>query len=268
MNGEVHAARAPGEPDACSAPYRVRFDEAGPDGLLRTSVLLRYAQDLAWFHSASRGFDREWYRERGLTWLARAAEVAVEGPVRVGDELTGTTRVVGWRRVWARRRTEFVDRAGKLVAWTHVDWVLLDARGAPTRVPADFQPAFGAPVAPFALARVALDQPAAEARSSQFAVRPQELDPMDHVNNAVYADWLEEQVIAAGGLAEVRAIPRRARLEYARTAEAGATVDAVTWRGTDDGWSCRITDAAGTELLRARLEGAAGQANDEGRSSI
>ena len=115
-----------GEPDACSAPYRVRFDEAGPDGRLRTSVVLRYAQDLAWFHSASRGFTRAWYAERGLAWLARAAEVHVLADVRVGDELRGTTRVVGWRRVWARRRTEFVDATDALVAWTHVDWVLLD----------------------------------------------------------------------------------------------------------------------------------------------
>lgn len=267
MIGDVPASRTPGEPDACSAPYRVRFDEAGPDGLIRTSVLLRYAQDLAWYHSARRGFDRDWYRERGLTWLARAAEVAVEAPVRVGDELTGTTRVVGWRRVWARRRTDFVDGAGRLVAWTHVDWVLLDARGAPTRVPADFQPVFGAPDAPFALARVPLDEPGSGARSSQFVVRPQELDPMDHANNAVYADWLEEQVIAAGGLEQVRAIPRHARLEYARAAEAGATVDAVTWRGDDGGWSCRIADVAGMELLRARLEGPSSRANDEGRSS-
>ena len=76
---------------------------------------------------------------------------------------------------------------------------------------------------------------------------------MDHVNNAVYADWVEEQVIATGGLADVRAIPRLARLEYARAAEAGATVEAITWRDAG-GWSCRIADAAGTELLRARLE--------------
>jgi acyl-ACP thioesterase len=254
VTAEEPAARAPGEPDACSTQFRIRFDEAGPDGLLRTSVLLRYAQDLAWFHSASRGFDRDWYRERGLTWLARTAEVAVEAPVRVGDELIGTTRVVGWRRVWARRRTDFVDGAGRPVAWTHVDWVLLDERGAPTRVPLDFQPVFGAPDAPFALGRVPLPDPPPTARSSRFAVRPQELDPMDHVNNAVYADWLDEQVIAAGGVAEVRAIPRRARLEYARAAEAGASVEAVTWRADDGGWSCRIADAVGTELLRARLE--------------
>jgi acyl-ACP thioesterase len=256
VSDDVAGVRETVEPDACSAPFRVRFDEAGPDGLLRTSVLLRYAQDLAWYHSARRGFDRDWYRERGLTWLARAAEVALDASIRVGDELIGTTRVVGWRRVWARRRTEFVDASGAPVAWTHVDWLLLDARGAPTRVPVEFQPVFGAPDAPFALARVPLREPPPDAMRSGFAVRPQELDPMDHVNNAVYADWLDEQVIAAGGLAEVRAIPRLARLEYARAAEAGSSVETFTWREADTGWSCRIADSAGTELLRARLESA------------
>ncbi len=255
---ETRETREPGEtrePDACSAPLRVRFDEAGPDGLLRTSVVLRYAQDLAWFHSAKRGFDRDWYSERELTWLARAAEVGGEREIRVGDELIGTTRVVGWRRVWARRRTDFVDPAGALVAWTHVDWVLLDARGAPTRVPIDFQPVFGAPDAGFPLARVPLAESPPSAAKATFEVRPQELDPMDHVNNAVYADWLDEQVIAAGGLAAVRALPRLVRLEYARAAEAGATVEAATWQDDDaGGWSCRIADSSGIELLRARLE--------------
>ena len=241
------------EADRCSAPYRVRFDEAGPDGRLRTSVLLRYAQDLAWFHSAERGFDRAWYAERGLAWLVRAAEVAVLEPVQVGDGLVGTTQVVGWRRVWARRRTTFADPGGDLVAWVHIDWVLLDRRGAPTRVPAEFA-MFGAAAATFPLARVDLPPPADVATPNRFDVRPQELDPMDHVNNAVYADWLDEQVTVAGGVEAVRAIPRFARLEYARAAERGATVEARTWRDDEGSWSCRIDDIAGTELLRARLE--------------
>ncbi len=242
------------EPDACSAPYRVRFDEAGPDGLLRTSVLLRYAQDLAWYHSAQRGFDRAWYAERRLAWLVRAAEVGVLAPVRVGAELVGTTRVVGGRRVWARRRTEFQDADGSLVAWVHIDWVLLDARGTPTRIPPEFAVAFGALSATFGLARVDLGAAPLDAAPTTHTVRPQELDPMDHVNNAVYADWLEEQVIAAGGLADVRSIPRTARLDYARAAESGATVVATTWREPDGSWSSRVADAVGTDLLRARLD--------------
>ncbi|MGH2473824.1 MAG: acyl-ACP thioesterase domain-containing protein [Candidatus Limnocylindrales bacterium] len=244
----------PREPDACSAPYRVRFDEAGPDGLLRTSVVLRYAQDLAWYHSSDRGFTRAWYAERGLAWLARAAEVWIGGEIRVGDGLIGTTRVTGWRRVWARRRTDFVDASGALVAWTHVDWVLLDARGAPTRVPPEFEPVFGAPDGPMALGRVVVGEAPDGAPALRFAVRPQELDPMDHANNAVYADWLDERVIADGGVADVRALPRVVRLEYARAVEAGATIEATAWRAPDGSWSCRITDADGVDLLRARLE--------------
>lgn len=80
---------------------------------------------------------------------------------------------------------------------------------------------------------------------------------MDHANNAVYADWLDERVIAAGddpGTAATRAVPRLARLEYARAAERGATVQATTWQDATGAWSCRITDADGADLMRARLE--------------
>lgn len=238
--------------DSCSAPYRVRFDEAAPDGLLRTSVLLRYAQDLAWFHSAERGFTRAWYRERGLTWLARAAEVALIGEIRAGDDLLGSTRVVGWRRVWARRRTEFVDAAGAAVASTNVDWVLLDERGAPTRVPDEIDRSFWAPDARFPLGRVALGEPPPDVHRASWMARPHELDPMDHVNNAVYADWLDEQVLQAGGESDVRAIPRSARLEFVRAVEPAMTVEAATWGGAD-GWSCRMT-ADGADVLRARLD--------------
>jgi acyl-ACP thioesterase len=248
------------DPDTCSASYRVRFDEAGPDGLLRTSVLLRYAQDVAWHHSATRGFDRAWYAERGLAWLVRTAEVAVVAPIAVGSDLVGTTQVVGWRRVWARRHTEFRDTAGSLSAWTHIDWVLLDARGAPTRIPAEFEPVFGAPTATFGLARVAVGEPLADARRLEFAVRPQELDPMAHVNNAVYADWLEEAVIAAGDARLPRTIPRLARLEYAAPADPGARLTADAWP-TPGGWSYRLRDGTGQELLRARLESVPSERN-------
>lgn len=237
---------------ACTLPFRVRFDEAGPDGLLRTSSLLRYAQDLASFHSAERGFDRAWYGVRGLAWLARAAEVAILAPIPHGSSMSGTTRVVGERRVWARRRTDFTDATGRLLAWTHVDWVLLDARGAPTRIPPEFEGAFGTPKATFQLGRVALGPVPATAHRSDFTVRPQELDPMDHVNNAVYADWLDEAVEGAGGRAAVRTVPRLVRLEYARSAEPAAALWSDAWPA-DDGWSCRVAERDGPELLRARL---------------
>ena len=37
---------------------------------------------------------------------------------------------------------------------------------------------------------------------------------MDHVNNAVYLDHLEDAVAAGGGAEELRIVPRTVRLEY------------------------------------------------------
>jgi acyl-CoA thioesterase FadM len=245
------------EPDRCSSPYRVRFDECRPDGRIRTSVLLRYTQDLAALHSAARGFGRDWYAERGITWLVRAAEAEVLAPIGIADEIVGTTHVAGWRRVWARRRTDFHDAAGRLVARVRIDWVLLDGRGVPTRIPSEFEPVFGAAPTTVGLARVDLGAVPADADRTHLTVRPQELDPMDHVNNAVYADWVDEAIIATSasggtGGSAVGAIPRLARLEYARAASPDARVTAEVWR---DGraWSCRLSDDDG-DLLRARLE--------------
>lgn len=253
------AAPAGGPGLAHEAPYRVRFDEAGPDGLLRTSGLLRYAQDVAWLHSTALGFDRDWYRARGLTWLVRAAELEVLEPIAMGTPVVSRTAVVGQRRVWARRRGEFRLADGTLAGWVHTDWVLIDERGGLVRIPAVFGDAFKIPEATGRIGRVALGPTPPDARRRAFDVRPHELDPMDHVNNAVYVDWLEEAVglaagveAAAGGGAQnvLRSLPRRYRLEYAVAADAGASLRDAAWRD-GDGWAYRVTTATGTELFRA-----------------
>jgi len=238
------------------ATYWVRFDEATPGGLLRTSGLLRYAQDVAWRHSEALGFDRPWYAERRLAWLVRGAELEVAGSIPMGTSLAVSTHVVGYRKVWARRRAEFRPPDGSLLAWVLTDWVLIDARGRPTRVPEAIASNFPAPAPVEPLLRVDLPPAPDGAARRAFQVRPQELDPMDHVNNAVYLDWLEESILAAAGDASggIDSVPRRYRLEYLAAAAPKASVQALTWR--DQGWAHRLTGADGAELLRARVEDA------------
>ncbi len=138
-------------------PYRVRFDECGPDGMARSASLLRYAQDVAWIHSEALGFSREWYDAKGLAWVVRAAELAVVAPIPSGVTVQVSTAVVGFRRVWSRRRTEARFEDGTPAFWAHTDFVMLDlARGMPGRVPEDFPAAFAVPPGSFEPGRVSL----------------------------------------------------------------------------------------------------------------
>lgn len=235
------------------AGYRVRFDEAGPDGNLRVSALLRYAQDIAWRHSEQLGFDRAWYRDRGLGWVVRGVDLELDAPIPLGTTLRVSTAVVGHRRIWARRLGECRFADGRLAARVTTDWVLLDARGRVVRIPNDFGVAFTNPEVKSEILRVPVDsqEPAARHR---LTVRPTDLDPIDHVNNAIYVDWLEEAIEAVGWAGHPAAATGSAtgmlRIEYLASAARGDVIE-IDLFGAPDAWLARIGRADGLELVRA-----------------
>lgn len=249
--------------------YRVRFDESGPDGLLRNSGYLRYAQDIAWQHSTLHGFDGAYYGERHLQWLVRCVELDVLDGAVNGEVCRVSTQVIGARRVWARRHsevrrdggplpgpghaTEAADApaggsAGELAAIVTTDWVLIHDDGRAARVPAEIVAGFS-DGSPFEPARVVLGEPGQGAWTTQLVVRPQDLDPMAHVNNAVYVDYLEEVLSGVAGLPGPPL--RHFQLEYLRPAAPGECLVAVAWPD-GGGWAVAISGEASDPVLRAR----------------
>lgn len=242
------------------AGYRVRFDEAGPDGQIRTAALLRYAQDVAWRHSEQLGFDRAWYQARGLGWVVRGVGLELHEPIPMGHTLRVSTAVVGHRRIWARRLGDCRLADGRLAARVTTDWVLLDARNRIVRIPDDFGIAFTNPEVRGEILRVP-PPGGPRAYALELDVRPSDLDPLDHVNNAVYVDWLDEALAAAGwqpasnGTAATpdsqhATAARTLRLEYLASAEGGDHV-VVELHGEPDAWSARIRRPDGGDLVRA-----------------
>ena len=230
-------------------PFRVRFDEAGADGALRTSAYLRWMQDAASVHSSAAGYTREWYREHGIFWLVRHLDLRIHLPSHPGEILDVSTEVLGFRRIWARRRSEFHTPDGRLAAEADIDWVLTTAAGRPTRVPAEIVARFPALETEYAPARLEMpampDDAATEARRAE----PHELDPMAHVNNAAYLDQFESALDAIDAGALRAAVPRHLLLEYLAPAPPGAL---LTWRvwAIADGTAGVVSDDSDTALVR------------------
>ena len=196
------AHRARREPDACSAPYRRALRRGRPG---RAAAHLRRAALRPGPRLVPLGqprLHRAWYAERGLAWLgARGRGARRCADVRVGDELPGHDpgRRLAPGLGASADRVRRCDRRARRVDPRRLGAPRC-ARCADARSRPSSSRCSGRPRRPSRSRRVA--PPADRRRMSRratFTVRPQELDPMDHVNNAVYADWLDEQVIARRG---------------------------------------------------------------------
>ena len=190
-----------------------------------------------------------------MTWLVRCVELDVLDGLHHGDRFDVSTEVVGWRRVWARRRSEF--RTGedrRINALAVIDWVLMGDRGAPVRVPAEIERIFGGPdVGTFTPARVVVGRPGAGTQRLAHTVRHRDVDPLAHVNNATYLDLIEEALREGGHGDAMTVEPRRYRIEYVLPAELGERVEGQVWPD-GQGWAYRLSNTDHAELVRARLE--------------
>ena len=243
--------------------YRVRFDEADADGWLRPSGLLRYAQDMAWRHSTEAGFDRGWYDERGMAWLVRNVKVSIVEPITYGDVLAISTEVIGWRHVWARRHSE-VRRVGSeddrgedgLMATVDTDWVLLTSEGKPAKVPPEIAHYFSHGEQ-FKRDRIWLPEPADPATTLATRVRPLDVDPMRHMNNAAYVDTIDDG-IGRLPVGQRLADPDCYRIGYVLPALPGTPIEVSSWRVSETQVACRISTTDGTELTKALVSRSSG----------
>jgi len=242
------------DPSTATVAYRARFDECGPDANLRASALLRWAQDIAWIHSERLGFGRDWYVERGLAWVVRGLALTVVEPIRMGASVDVTTSVPAFRKVMARRRTEVRAADGTLAAWADTDWVMTDiARAMPTRVPDLFPTLFPLAEQSFEPTRVAPSAVPRSASRRAITVRPHEVDPMVHANNATYLDWLDEALRDGPAAGVLSSLPRVYRLEYLLQAALGAELVGVGWQADDGSARYHLLDADGRDVFRAQI---------------
>lgn len=188
--------------------FRIRHYECDAFGHLNNANYVRYMQETAFDASAAAGFDHAKYDQLGHHWLIRETDIEYLKPVGYGDTLTVKTWVIDFHRVRSRRAYEFyLVGTEELIAKAETDWVYLNSSsGKPATIPDEIIHGFfpnGIPkqIPPRQKFKLPPSPPAGKFET-YLKVAWNDLDPVQHVNNAVYLTYVEEcgmQVISAHG---------------------------------------------------------------------
>jgi acyl-ACP thioesterase len=209
---------------------RAELGDVAPSGRARLDAVARWLQDAAFADWLDAGVDG------GGVWVVRRLRIHVARFPRFGETLEVATFCSGTGALWAERRSTVRDDSGPVVEAVGL-WVHLDPRGErPVPLPAGFDAVYGTAAAGRRV-RARLRHPAepppdAPARAWRF--RAADLDLAGHVNNAIYWQVLEEDLVPAdpdGGL--------EAEIEHRAAADAGEAVvhgdGAMRWIAGPDG---------------------------------
>lgn len=192
-----------------SRPVRTGDIDAGKQ--LRLDGIARYLQDIATDNLESSGADDH------PLWIVRRTVVDVIRPATWPEHVTMTRWCSGFSTRWANMRVRFDGSKGALIE-TVGFWIHISAEsGMPARMSDEFMKPLEESTDEHRLkwkrmiAENAPDADAPDVLDTQFPLRVTDIDPFDHVNNAVYWQAVEEIISARS---ELRTVPHRAVLEY------------------------------------------------------
>ncbi len=244
---------------------QVRSYELRQDGAVRHSVFLQWFQEAAFDASTARGYGMKEYDAMGAAWLMRGVDIEFLQAAHYPDKIELKTWVSDFHRVRSHREYEARRVSdGALLARARADWVFLDSKTfALRRIPAETAALFE-PNGQLALQPIDwLDLTRGELLGhfeTTRRVQQYELDWMQHVNNTVYLNWIEQHAYEAWrawGIDPAALALQRHWIEYRQAAKGDDTLRLVSDAARVDGniiWQHRIWRGE-TLLIEARSVG-------------
>ncbi|MFP3981257.1 MAG: acyl-[acyl-carrier-protein] thioesterase [Desulfobacterales bacterium] len=173
---------------------RIGFFEVNGNFALRLRVLLNCLQEAATVHSQQAGYETLRLIKEQKAWVLHRIAIQVHSPPVCGDEIEVVTWHKGSRGFRSYRDFEIYRNGEKLVSAASL-WLFIDlARKKILRPPQDVGACYGVET------RDALDADINKWKTPRdfdpeaavaIATRPSDYDPLGHVNNALYFDYLE-----------------------------------------------------------------------------
>jgi acyl-ACP thioesterase len=173
---------------------RAGLGDVAPSGRVRLDTIARWLQDAAFADLLDSGVPDD-----GV-WIVRRLRLRVERFPRMHEHVSVATWCSGAGGLVAERRSTVRGDEGGLVEavalWVHLD----PAGGRPRPMPQGFESVYG-PSTAGRRVRARLrhrGEPRAGLDAAAWRFRAADLDLADHVNNAVYWQVLEEDLVGGG----------------------------------------------------------------------
>ncbi len=251
---------------------RVRSYEGDAWGQVSASSVLRYLEQSAIDAAADAGYGRDFHRENRSAWVIRRMTLLFgEQPARTGDDLEIRTWISHFAKVRGGREYRVANAStGNMVVTGLAEWVYLNRDTfTPLLIPSDLGARLDMPGAPLGT----YEAPTVDAvdNGAKFKMERQarwhETDSMQHINNAIYADWLDEAMRDAvthmsWSVEALRAQGLQLRgeyyyLDYKKAAVPGDNITITTRIDGVSSRQCAVSQSVGTtegvELLRANI---------------
>jgi medium-chain acyl-[acyl-carrier-protein] hydrolase len=182
--------------------YLVHYYEADSAQQLTLPALIQYFEDIAILHSASCGFDLEYYDANHCAWMLLKWDVSIHCLPRFGQTVTVGTRVHAIKRFLADREFLLSSEDGTVLAEARSNWLFADTiRRRPVKVPEIQYEYFKVGLQDEA-SFISIDDvsPVLESGEQSVGARAEiarnaihtvnsDIDTNRHVNNVRYIDW-------------------------------------------------------------------------------
>lgn len=232
-----------------TAERRIGFFEINENLELRPRALVNLLQEAAALHSRTAGYEAPALMENGRAWILHRIAIVIDRIPVFGDEIEIVTWHRGSRKFRSYRDFELLQHGEKLVSAASL-WLFIDTERKKILKPPD-DVAESYTVEPVVATDIDIDRWRPENRfqpesSATVATRPSDYDPLGHVNNALYLDYLEtltERVFGA---------PYRMRqihIQYNREIPKGVLSVEAGLKNQEDGYIFKILSEAGEHAV-------------------
>ncbi len=216
--------------------FRVRTWDVDRSDRLTMAAVYNYCQEVAGNHATALGVGMGYMQANGIVWILARMSAVLETRPPSGAELIVRTWPRGTDRLFAMRDYELVDTAGAVLGRGRSAWMVVDAATFRPRRPEAVAEGLPTNEGRDSLADGALAIKAAEGLAvvARRSVAYSDIDYNNHMNNARYAQWVQDAVDPE---ALATAEGMRLDINYLAEMKPGSAADILVGSPTGlDGW--------------------------------